>query len=164
MSIAVFLLASCGESSERSFSRDGISFICPKGWTITDEDSLDGQGYYLSMEKDGLDASGLLTVSWVRNDIEPEEYLEIYKVMMSNNIIYKNAGVTFGDKFEGSFNGVNSTAIRFNVSFLSVAHEGIIHIFTGGGKTISILRQEASEDADENQPGFASMEKSFIVE
>ena len=48
------LLMSCKETTESKFEKDGISLTCPSGWKIIDEENLDNQGYYLSIEKDGL--------------------------------------------------------------------------------------------------------------
>ena len=33
---------SCNESPETKFEKDGVSFICPQGWAITDQEDLDG--------------------------------------------------------------------------------------------------------------------------
>lgn len=68
MIIVVFLveIAGCANQKPReNFFKDGVSFTCPSNWSVTEQEDLDGVGYYLSVEKTGLNASGLLTITWI---------------------------------------------------------------------------------------------------
>jgi hypothetical protein len=154
---------SCREAPETKFDRDGISLICPKGWKITEQENIEDQGFYLSMERDGFDASGLVSVSWVNNELALEDWLDIYREELANNLIYKNSNLTFSDPYEAEYNGLPSQAMTFTVSIVGLKHEGIVHAFYGADKTIAVLRQEAIEDRADNKEGFASIESSFTV-
>ncbi|WP_282113833.1 hypothetical protein [Maribacter stanieri] len=58
------LLYAYGESKTLNFERDGISLTTPKEWEITEQENKDDQGY-LSIEKDGFDSSGFITMTWL---------------------------------------------------------------------------------------------------
>ena len=163
--ILILLISmSCKEASETKFAKDGISLTCPTGWKITEEENIENQGYYLSIEKDGLTSSGLFTLSWLSNRLDLYEWIDIYKEQLSSNIVYRNSNLTFGEPFESEFNNISSVAVKFNVSILGLKHEGIIHVFYGNDKTISILKQEAIEDKIKNEKGFEMIEKSLRIE
>jgi len=68
--ITVFFLSCNGitEPKKTSFDNNDISFTCLDGWSITEEDNLDGQGYCFSIEKSGFDSSGVMTLNYF---IEP---------------------------------------------------------------------------------------------
>ena len=93
--LTITILTGCQESPETKFEKNGISFTCPTGWKITEEENLDNQGYYLSIEKDGFNSSGLLTVSWVNDSLDLNEWLEALMDGLKNDIIYKNSNLKF---------------------------------------------------------------------
>ncbi|WP_324025576.1 hypothetical protein QSV08_20675 [Maribacter sp. BPC-D8] len=162
---SIFLfLTSCSESKPAKFERDGVSITSPTGWGITDEENIDDLGYYLSVEKDGFDSSGIITITWVNGEMDLNEWVDIYKEELENNIIYKNSKLNFKSVAEGSFNDINSTSLKFTASILGLDHEGDIHFFYKGDKTFAILIQQATEDNATNKPGFDLIEKSFSVE
>ena len=158
------ILTGCQQSPETKFARDGISLTCPAGWKITDEDTIEGNGYCISIEKDGLNSSGLLSVSWFTDSVDPSAYMDAYMEEMKNNVIYKSSNINFEDYAESQFKNNPSLSVKYNMSLISVAHTGIIHILYAHGKTITILRQEAIEDLDKNKDGFELLEQSFAIE
>jgi len=143
---------------------DGVSLISPKGWKITDQESLDSKGYYLAIEKDGFNSSGLVTLSWVNSEFELNEWINIHKDEMKNNIIYKNANLTFGNTNKDTFNGFNTTSLKYTLRLFNQEHLGIIHFFYKKEKTFSILIQEAVEDRAKNKNGLELIEQSFKIE
>ena len=157
-------ITSCSESKPAKFERDGVSITSPTGWGITDEENIDDLGYYLSVEKDGFDSSGIITITWVNGEMDLNEWVYIYKEELENNIIYKNSNLNFKSVSEDSFNDINSTSLKFTASILGLDHEGNIHFFYKGDKTFAILIQQAIEDNTENKSGFDLIEKSFSVE
>lgn len=161
--LMLFVLVSCKETSQTELEKDGVSLTCPKGWEITDEDSLDGQGYYLSIEKAGFNSSGLITITWINNEFDKNEWINSYKDELRNNFIYKNSNLSFGGIIENKFNNINSTSVSFKVSILGVKHEGEIHVFSEKNKTFSILKQEAIEDKTKNINGFGLIEQSLKI-
>ena len=69
----LFITFSCKESIETKFEKDGVSLTCPQGWKITDQENFDDEGYYLSIEKDGFDSSGLFSITWVNINLDLDE-------------------------------------------------------------------------------------------
>ena len=160
----IFACYSCQETTHTKFEIDGVSLVSPKGWKITDEENLDDQGYYLSIEKEGLNSSGLITLSWINSELDLNDWINIHKDEMKNNIVYENANLIFGEESKNKFNDLNTTSIKFTVSLLGLKHEGIIHFFHEKEKNFSIFMQEAIEDKVKNKDGFEFIEKSFKVE
>ena len=56
------LLIACNTKNAKPtpFEREGVSLNCPSGWIITDQDSLEGEGFSFNIEKEGFFSSGLL--------------------------------------------------------------------------------------------------------
>ena len=160
--ILVSFLFSCHSSQETKFEKSGISFTCPSGWKITDEENLNDAGYYLSCEKEGLNSSGLLTISWVNDSMALTEMLEIHKAEMEKNIVLKHSDLTFGNGEDAKFKDYNSKSVNFSTTLLGLKSEGMIYCFYANGKTITILRQEAIEDKSDNSEGFKIIENSFL--
>lgn len=161
--IFLVVLISCQESPETKFEKDGIRFVCPTGWKITEEQSIETGGYYLAIEKDGFNSSGILSVSWINTELDFTEWINIYKDELKDNIIYKNADLTFGKTYPAEFNTMRSTAIDFTANIVGLKHEGTILIFYENGKTFAVLKQQAVEDKVKNEKGFEAIEKSFSV-
>ncbi len=157
--LSVFI--SCNESPEVKFERDGISLICPKGWNIADEENIDDEGYYISIEKDGFSSSGIITITWVNDNKDLYSYLDAFKENLKSNIIYKNSNLSFEPVIENEFNSMSSISSTYKVSIIGMEHEGIIHIFYKNDKTIAVLKQEAVEDKIKNKTGFEIIERSF---
>ena len=154
------LIVSCeSKSTGGDFTRDDVSFTYPEGWSITDSDSLDGAGFYLSLEKSGYDASGLLTITWINGMLDADDYLNIIKDEFKSQEVLD--GLDFEMAGEGAFNNKKSLSCEFNFETLGLKHRGIVHVFLEGNKTYSIIRQEALEDSVENKQGFDAIETSF---
>ena len=136
----------------------------PQGWKISDEENLDDQGYYLSIEKDGLESSGLFSLTWVYGEFELNDWIRVHKEEMKNNIIYRNSNLAFGGLHESKFNNLNTSSLEYTVSLLGVKHEGTFHFFHAQEKTFTVVIQEAIEDRADNRAGFEMIEQSFKVE
>ncbi|QWX85408.1 hypothetical protein H0I23_07135 [Cellulophaga sp. HaHaR_3_176] len=162
--LVLFAFSSCQNTPEEKFENEGVSFISPEGWEIADEENLDDIGYYLSIEKDGMNSSGLIAITWLNKEIEVIDWMNIHKDEMNNNILYKNSDLIFEKELEGNFNDFNTTYLKYTLKLLGVKHEGAIHFFKAKGKTFSILIQEAIEDKASNKSGFELVEKSFKIE
>lgn len=162
---SIFLiLTSCSKSKPAKFERDGVVITSPAGWGITDQESIDEQGYYLSIEKDGFDSSGIVTMTWINGEIDLGEWAYIFQDELENNIIYRNSNIQFEDAVDNNYNNIDTSSIRFSASILGLDHEGNIHFFHKGNKTFAILIQQAIEDQATNKPGFDLLEKSFSVQ
>jgi hypothetical protein len=152
---------SCKESPETTFSKEGIFFTCPQGWSVTDEDSLDGLGYNISVEKDGFNSSALFTILRIDGFVVLDDWLNNYRDELNDNIIYRNANLRFGAIRSAEFNGVECKKIDFTASILGLKHSGSICAFHTQSSSMSILKQEADEDHGQNKDGFQLIEDSF---
>lgn len=140
-----------------------ISLKCPEGWSITEEDNMDGNGYYLSIEKGGFDSSGVMTVSYIYNDITPKELVAIYQEDMASNNIYKNSSLVFENIFQHEDDNYMVISSRYTLNLIGLDHHGIISAFNYGGRTFGIIKQGAIEDKNENRKGFEAIESSFKI-
>jgi hypothetical protein len=161
--LALFVITSCEVTPEVTFERDGVLVTSPKGWKITDEENFDDQGYYLAIEKDGFDSSGLVAITWIKSELDLVEWMSIIKDEMKDNLVYKNSNLSFENQSKGKFNGINTTSVPYTSSILGLKHEGIIHVFHENGNTFEILIQEALEDKVKNRNGFEQIEQSFKI-
>jgi len=157
-------VVACSSSPGGKFQVGGISFVYQEGWAVTDQEDFDGQGYYVSLEKDGLNSSGLFVLTWLYDSLDQDEWLEEYKEELKNNIIYRNSDLKFTKPVDNEFSGIPSRSVNFSLGLLGVDHEGVIHVFYGPGFTVSVMRQEAIEDKTKNRAGFDAIESSFTVE
>ena len=163
--ISVFLIIafSCGtQKPGGSFSRDGVSFTYASGWSITEQEDLDGAGYYLSIEKSGFDASGLLTLTWINGILDLREYLEIIQEEYKNQKLLTN--LDFQAARDNDFNGIQSISCNFKLNTFGLDHTGVIYVFVVGENTFSIIKQEVIEDISKNKMGFDLIESTFKVE
>lgn len=164
--IIVFLIViafGCrGQALNGHFSRDGVSFTYPSDWSITEQDDLDGAGYYLSIEKSGFDESGLVALTWINRVLNSWDYLEIIQEEYKNQELLN--GLEFQSAKDNSFNGIQSISCDFKFSTLGLKHSGVIYVFVIGEKTYSIIKQEAIEDISKNKNGFELIEGTFEVE
>lgn len=163
--IVLLILAASGCGSQApggNFLRDGVSFTYPTGWSITEQEEIEGGGYYLSVEKDGFNVSGLLTLTWINGLVDTHEYLETIQAGFEKQKLLND--ITFQPVRDNNFNGIPCISSDYKFTTLSVKHIGIIYVFVKGDKTYSIMKQEAIEDVANNKEGFDEIVASFKVE
>ena len=73
------------------FEKEGMTFIVPEDWKITDEEKFDDGSYYLSIDKNGFDSSGVLIITSYNNSIDLDELIYFQKEEIQNNVIFKNS-------------------------------------------------------------------------
>lgn len=166
--IPLFLLPffiACGAppSPESKFEEQNVAFTCPTGWKITEQDSMDAEGYYLSCELDGLTSSGLLSMSWVNDSVDLDAMLELYQEELKNNEIFKKTNVDFEAITDGSFAGHAARISTYQLTLLGDKTEGTIYCFYGPMKTFALVKQQSIEDDKMNKKGFEAIEGSFTV-
>lgn len=163
LSFLLIFSFSCGNHSDGgSFSKDGLSFTYPSGWSIIEQEDIDGEGYYLSVEKSGFNSSGILCMTWIYNIIDPYEYLEIIKDEYRSNKIFKN--LKYSSTRNNIFNEFQSISSDFEFNNFGLQHRGVIHIFVNDGITYSVVKQEALEDISKNKKGFEFIESTFKID
>jgi len=163
--ICVFLIIGFSCETQKSgggFSQDGLSFKYPSGWNITEQENLDGAGYFLSIEKTGFDASGLLTITWINEILDSSEYIELIQEEYENQRLLSD--MEFESARNNNFNGIQSISCDFRFKAMGIKHRGIVHVFLKNEKTYSIVKQEALEDISINKQGFDLIESTFKIE
>jgi len=156
-----FSLLSCKEEQSHPFSQDGVSFMCPGDWKITEEENFDDLGYYVSVEKNGFDASGLVIFVWIKDRLDLDDHLLENQVALQEDIIYQNTNLTFSPTKADTFNGIPSRSSQYTFNMMTVKHQGTMHAFHSAERTYYMLQQGALEDLKENNIGFTTLETSF---
>lgn len=156
------LLFSCNNKSPAyTYENSGLSFMCPEGWNISEEEEFEGGAFYLSVEKKGFDSSGIITITRFDDHIDLEELSIIMEEELSSNIIYEHSNLNIQDSYWGKFAGYDAYVVQFNSSILGVNHTGFIYSFYSDNNTFSVFKQEADEDTIKNLKGFELIENSF---
>ena len=160
--ILVIVSFGCGtQKSDGNFSKEGVSFSYASDWNITEQEELEGGGYYLSVEKEGVNSSGLVTLTWFHEDLNPQEYLGIIQEeYVTQNVLND---LKFQSVRENNFNGIQSISCDFKCSALGVKHSGVIYVFEKGENIYAIIKLTAVEDILENKNGFELFESTFSI-
>lgn len=161
--ILLVLLISCGKKTSEAYNwqRQGIHFICPENWKITEEETVENGAYYLSIEKRGWDESGLITLCIFDDSLDRSEVLKVYREALKDNFILKHADINFFAEKDSVFSTYESVSEEYTVELLGAKMEGIMHCFYTCNQTIYFLKQTEIGDTDKNAPGFATFERSF---
>jgi hypothetical protein len=159
--LPLVLLFSFVPRAETPFNKAGISFTVPNEWKITEEEDLDGQGYYLACEKEGANSSGLVTISIINERKDLEETANQYAEALKTNFTAKKANPTMSAAKAAVFNGIASKSVDYTLTLLEIPHEGRIYSFYCGQKTVTVMVQEAVEDKEVNKAGIAKITSSF---
>jgi len=146
---------------ENRFESTVFSFDVPADWSITDKEQIDEGIYYLAVEKNGFDSSGLMTIVSFEYLIDLDESIRINIEQLQNNPMAGN--LNFGSIRDAQFNGIAARSASFNFNTMGVKHEGLVYAFSSKKNSIVILLQEALEDKNENSNGFDTIERSFKI-
>ncbi|MDL2320335.1 hypothetical protein LJC45_04300 [Alistipes sp. OttesenSCG-928-B03] len=157
----IVLLAACGtKSTETQFEKHGVSFTCPADWEITDENN-DFDCFYTTIEKQGTAGNGMVTVTWIFDDIDQEDYINMYIEWLKETEGLTKLVITHIP--DASFGKYESIALRYTMNFMSIPYHGEVHTFKTGGKAIIINTQGRVKYTAENAEGFRIIEESFSV-
>jgi hypothetical protein len=164
-----FIACSSGPSPEQQFDKKGVSFTSPARWKISEEEEYEESkesysGYYLSVEKEGFDESGIVLISWIDVEIDLDDWQAICTEKIASNIIYRNTNLQFGPTRADELNGIPTQSVQATFSLLGLEHEVNLHFFHANGKTFDVMIQQATEDNEKNKEGFDTILKSFQVE
>jgi hypothetical protein len=164
LTFILLIAISCKDSPEKKHAKDGVTFIFPKGWKISEDNKLENGAHLLTVEKDGFSSSGLLNITWVNGEVETGAWLDSYKKKLSGNVIYKKAKLKFGSMRRGRFGSFETEAVGFELKLLGIKHKGALQAFVAKNKSSAILKQQAFQDTAENRAGFKTIEASFAVD
>lgn len=154
------LLQACTKRQPVPFSQKGIAFIVPADWKITEEDSLDGEGYYLSIEKRGLDESGLVAISMVNDSLDLPAYIDLFKESLEEEMML-GSKASYTPLEQKSYANIDAISTRYKFTLMGLKHTGRLVAFYGKEKTVLVLEQCATEDLSKTTTGYASIENTF---
>lgn len=167
--LILFVISACTSSGSKPqgkpkpFNQGNLSFSIPADWHITDKE-YDPEGiYYLSLEKKGLDESGIVTINWFDYQIGREFMLDVFREQMESEKIYQLSKIKFGETFESAYNGYESLQLDYTCSILGVDHSGSLIAFETDSTSVGLMIQEADEDNADNEPGFKTIQSSLKV-
>ncbi|GAA0871620.1 hypothetical protein GCM10009117_07660 [Gangjinia marincola] len=169
--VLIFTISSCkktqsdntqlnnNDSTEKRYEGEYFNFDFPDDWNITDSEGLEEGVYFLSVEKDGLDSSGLFTVVSFDEEIDLDNLVSINLEQLQNNPVIAN--LKFDSIRDAEFNHIKSRTSNFTFSTLGIRHEGSISAFNGDKNSYVTLKQGSLEDKNKNSNGFSTIENSF---
>ncbi|MFC4632342.1 hypothetical protein ACFO3O_00370 [Dokdonia ponticola] len=149
------------EVSEKRFENTVFSFTYPEDWNITDGEAIEEGIFYLSVEKKGLDASGLITIVSYEELIDLDESILMNIEQLQDNPVLND--FSFDEIVDSQYNTVSSRSSQFNFKTMGMKHEGMIYAFSSPTNSVVILKQEAVEDRKENAEGFDTIKNSFKI-
>ena len=149
---------SCAEQKSTHVDIYGVSFNCPSGWVVKETEDY-GTAKYISIEKKGINSSGLVTMSFTEEEYELDEYLQLFQESFLEQKVLKNLVFQKANEaYYGKYKGIVST---FTFETMSIKHEGKIYVFHENVITMCIVHQEALEDHNKNLRGFETIKESF---
>lgn len=159
--LVAFLVSGCKKSPETPFYENGVSFNCPPGWKIDETEDMD-EMYYICVEKEGYNDSGLLLMTVFDDANDVQKYVEVYMVNMEEQGIFDK--LTFQNSAPASYGSYSGQVVKYMASVLSVPHQGEIFSFEANGRYACVVRQEANEDHKKNKEGFKVLEETLVIE
>jgi len=159
--LSAFFLACSETEKKKTFSKKGVFFICPEGWKITDEDTIEGGGQSVTLENKDFTGSGLISINWVKDSMEMESWYTSFQESFKDNPIYSSVDLTFNKSIETKYKDYPGILGTYQFRILNVHHDGKFYLVYGKDKTVNILLQEAEEDHRENEQGFFEFKKSL---
>ena len=160
ISLAVSHVA-LSKSKDQPYLRDGISFSIEADWKITANDSIGDNAYYFTAERTGTHSTGLITVTWVNKNEDPEKMMVIHQRSMKSANIYRNPGIEFTLIKNDSLANIKVKSCHYVTLVKEQKLEGIIYCFNASQKTITIFFQTGLNDRKQNQKAFDLFRQTF---
>lgn len=155
--LILFFLFSCKKSPEVHFKKNGYSFTCPKGWSISKE-SQGSQGRALMITKDGyIWTPYVIIIDWDKN-IDIDELTNFHRNEIENNTIYKFMDVSLSNTYDDKYNKINTKSFEFTTSLGNAKTYGKFYIFHNKGKTFAISEYKNHE---KEVLGFKKIEQTL---
>jgi hypothetical protein len=145
----------------KQFENNVYSFNIPEDWSLTDSEKIDDGIYYISVEKNGIDSSGLMTIVSFEFLVDLDELINVNIEELQNNSTLNE--FNFDSIHDSKFNNISARSTRYNFKTMGINHVGLVYALSSKNNTVVILLQEALEDKKENSNGFDSMEGSFKI-
>ena len=156
----ILLVICCSCSEQKSIPVDiyGVSFNYFAGWEVTDMEDY-GVAKYICVEKKGDTASGVVTLSFIKEEYKLEDYLQLFQESLLEQTVMEN--LVFQEANEAYYGKYKGIVSAYTCETQSIKHEGKIYVFYKNGITMCVVCQEAVEDHNENLQGFKTIEESL---
>ncbi len=143
------------------FENNVYNFNYADDWSITDREEIEAGIYYVALEKNGMDASGLMTIISYEEVIDLDASIMMNIEELQNNSVVNN--LNYDPLQDSTFNSIKSRSSNFTFKTMEIEHDGIIYAFSSTTNSVVIFKQEALEDKKENIEGFDTIENSFEI-
>lgn len=154
---------SCAEPEASEYSRFGVSFTCPAGWSITEEQMLENDVYYITCEKSGVLADAMFILNWTDGMVHREEWVAMYLESLKEELESVSADVYHGEISESVFAGYESMSVVLESELLGARILTELHSFHAGSRSYVLLKQGTKEDQSSDLKDFRTIESSFTV-
>ncbi|MGB3606734.1 hypothetical protein [Psychroserpens sp.] len=161
--LQLFLSCKTETSSNKTgvFEHEQFTFEYAPDWSITDEDPMEEGLFFVSIEKNGFDSSGLLALTTITDELDLDEAIALNLEQLATNPVVND--LDYESIMDASYNNNEARKINFTFSTLGIKHQGSILAFNKNDKGFILLKQEALEDIKHNDAGFKIIESSFTV-
>jgi hypothetical protein len=154
--------------SPQPYSKDGLSFLYPGNWKITEEEVFEENTKFINMESPG-DANVMICFY----DFEDDETLMEFATELSRDMadgledeipLTKVGKLNFSRiTREGNSGPLEGLRNKINITFLGEKVPHVLEFFClkKQGKTVFIVCQSAEEDLKKTEPAFRQIVGSF---
>lgn len=150
-----------GKKNDINYLKNGISFSLSNKWKIVSDEPIPESGHYFSAERQGKNATGLFTLTWLDKEEDPSKTILFQQETMKNSNMYRNPGIEFTAIENSSFVGTKCKEVHYMTIVKEQKLEGWIWCFNCSGRTIIVFFQTGIEDKKENLKGFDLIKQTF---
>ena len=156
----LIIQVSCKESSEVQFKKNGYSFTCPEGWSISKEIGNHKAGA-IKIVKDGYIYTPYILINDWNKNIDIDTLIKFYRTEIGNNIIFKLTNVEVGKVYDAQYGEKPAKSFDFTTSVGNTQIHGKIFIFYSGDKTFAVSEYKYHRN---DVLGFKKIEQTLKTE
>ncbi|MCB9235911.1 MAG: hypothetical protein H6581_29960 [Bacteroidia bacterium] len=143
----LYFLSGCGKSPSQRVERNNFSFVCPNGWSITEDMALeDHAGYSVTIEKEGWGEDGIITINSFNDTLDIIRTLEAYRESMTSGMALEASEIHFTQIDARTFGELPGLGLTMTFAILGqpVSME-FFGVYCGGKTLIISLERSGSE-------------------
>lgn len=148
------------ETQNLQFSYQGISFEYPDNWIVEKEVVEQDFLYQINCKKKDINSPDIISITWVKMEVEPQETIQNTIERMKDELIFKNSNVK--PIYSITYLGYDAVKCDFDFVFLNEKSFGRIISFNSNGKTILIIKH--TDDLNKLDSEFKTIENSLKIE
>ncbi len=161
--VCALTMAGCGAAPDKTYDRNGIAFSYPADWRVTEEEDYGDGGYYLCVEKNGFDSSGLVMITCLdREYSSPEVYTDALLENLREKPQFEDIVVT--PAVAGTYGNYPAQVVTYTMSVMGIMpHTGSVWLFETEDVFVAVVEQQADKDNVENAKGFGTIEGTLTI-